>query len=181
MSNKVTATNVSRYSSQQNKIRRLEWSLQPLIHWMQIFGIYLPEDSTIKTSPVSSTFRFIHKYGLYFVNIGSHFTLLVLTFCWPLNFSLGIENQKQASKKQNITLDWNLSIDNVTFAIYSIGIHSVILLILIKKWNIINQSLLATFEYTAELYNDQVGHSLKFRKLTIAGIFYTLFSVYIKS
>ena len=170
--NKVSATNLARYSKQQNKISDLGWSLNPLIHWMQILGIYLPQDST-KNLLLSSFLRFIHKYGLHLVNIGSHVSLMVLSM-WPLNSSQGIPNQQ---RKKDITLDWNLLIDNVTFAIYSIGIHSSIFLFLITKWKMINQSLLATFENTTELYNKDVCSSLKFRKLSFAGIFYILFSV----
>ena len=172
--NKVSATNLARYSKQQNKISDLGWSLNPLIHWMQILGIYLPQDST-KNLLLSSFLRFIHKYGLHLVNIGSHVSLMVLSM-WPLNSSQGIPNQQ---RKKDITLDWNLLIDNVTFAIYSIGIHSSIFLFLITKWKMINQSLLASFENTTELYNKDVGSSLKFRKLSIAGIFYILFSVFL--
>jgi len=175
--NKVSATNLARYSKQQNKISDLGWSLNPLIYWMRFLGIYLPQDSTKNVLPSSSFFRFIHKYGLYLINIGSHFSLVVLSM-WPLNSSQGMPNQQ---RKKSIALDWNLLIDNVTFAVYSIGIHSAIFLFLITKWKMITQSLLiATFENTTELNKNHFGHSsLQFRKLSIAGIFYILFSVFL--
>ena len=172
MSNKVSTTNLVRYSNQQNKANDIKWSLQPLIHWMQILGIYLPQDST-KMLHISSIFRFIHMYGLFFVNIGSHVCLMVLSI-WPPNVSPGIQNQQP---KKFVTLDWNLLIDNVTFAIYSIGIHSSIFLFTIKTWKMIIQSLLTTSEYTTDFYSYRVGYCLQFRKLSIAGIFYIILSV----
>ena len=151
--------------------KTLDWSLKPLLKFMQI--IFALPPATSKSGKLVSSVCLICRYIAWLITVFLHSFLLFIFFHWG-NFTFFSTSRK---KGFGVTFSWVLLINSGSKAIHSIGIHSILLFSIHKMWTTLYESLQVTenhFKFQRTQYYST------FWKLSVAGVIYIIISVRFK-
>lgn len=99
--------------------KNLQWSLQPILIWFKVIGIYLVPDKF----PVKLV---VHNALLFLINFSSSSSSMLITLQ---------QSGPTYSSHDSASFQWNIFIDYVTYAFHAIGVHLALLLSVQANWN----------------------------------------------
>lgn len=130
------ATRVSPSLHDEQHVRRTKnwfWSIRPLILWMRILGVDLPDAST------SSSRR--HRWPMYIYGLVCFSTHafsqvnIVHSLVFKREYINCNDNPDGLPLYDTVTATWNWIIDFINYAVYGIGIHFMLLTLIRLRWN----------------------------------------------
>ena len=153
---------------QTEKTQDLRWSLNPFLNWSKWIAVLQFPDGK-KESLIS----LIHRYCAWFLTIGTQCSLLFTFLYWdnPHFFSSG--STAGVGNYNRVTFTWTLFINYTNKVVHSIGIHTVIMFLLIKKW----KPLVISLENTENRLGLKKLDYVSVRKFSWICVFYAFLSV----
>lgn len=146
--------------------KNLGWSLKSFVLWMQIIGIHIPNKKNFT--------RILHSFYSYLICLANIAINVMQIICFIYKCKTDSETPNKNSEAEVNIHYFNLLIDNINFAVHSVGIHLVIVFGISRSWSQITDSLIATENFLAQ--NNRVDY-IKLRNVCAAGIIYILISV----
>jgi len=146
----------------QKQCSTISWGLQPLKIWMRI----------ILVLPPSANFSYLFVvFGVWLFNLSVHSAMLFVFLRWDNNTFFATTGKSVFEKA---TFSWLRMINYANNAIHSLGIHSILILMLNTKWKDLEESL----QQSESLFRTSANKTkIKYRKFCVTGIIYTILTV----
>lgn len=149
-----------RTGSSQNR-KSWSWSMQPLVIWIRILGIDIPNNSTTTTS----RYRwFVIFYGTlcFLIHVGCQVDILYFVMSKSLQNSVEISGYSETT----VTATWNTVTDFINYTIYALGGHLVLLIVIRPRWTKMTQC----FQRSQLIFNEE--SFIRLRYITVFGVGY---------
>lgn len=152
-------------SSRQPSRKSWSWSMEPLVTWIRILGINIPDISTTTTSRHRWFFIF---YGTlcFLINVVCQIDIICFFNSKSVdNSSKGVDGVIDTTKTATY---WNSFTDFTNYSVYSLGGHLVLLIVIQPRWAKMTQC----FQRTSLIFNDE--NFTRLRHITVFGIGYVV-------
>ena len=149
-----------------------EWSIRPMIIWLHIIGVDLPDCSA--TSSVHRTRRWlILVYRIFWFLCHISCQIHILYYMYPMLLRALLHNQIDnfISYLDTTTAIWNLIIDFSNYSIHGIGIHVILLIVIRAQWI----DTIKTFQRLNVIFADE--NWIRIRKISFVGVIYVILQV----
>ena len=147
------ATRVSPSLHDEQHVRRTKnwfWSIRPLILWMRILGVDLPDAST--SSSRRHRWLLMSIYGLVCFSTHAFSQVnIVHSLVFKREYINCNDNPDGLPLYDTVTATWNWIIDFINYAVYGIGIHFMLLTLIRLRWN----GLGNTFHQYQNVFTDE--------------------------
>ena len=149
-----------------------EWSIRPMIIWLHIIGVDLPDCSA--TSSVHRTRRWlILVYRIFWFLCHISCQIHILYYMYPMLLRALLHNQigNFISYLDTTTAIWNMIIDFANYSIHGIGIHLILLTVIRVQWI----DTIKTFQRLNIIFADE--NWIRIRKISFVGVIYVILQV----
>lgn len=141
-----------------------EWSIRPLILWIRILGVDLPDGNYRR-----------HRWWMY-VYGGICFSSHAISQCDILHFVLyewkQVNNQESGELIHGtITATWNWIVDFMNYAIYGVGINFMLLTLIRLRWNRLKKS----FQHFKIIFTEE--NYVRIRQMSSFSVIYAILLV----
>lgn len=172
VSQTVMATRTSSFSVETpNFFCCWEWSVRPLIIWLHILGVDLP-DAIYSSKSYCRWLSLAYRIFCFLLHTSGEINSLLYYLLGTKNdvHFLSLE-QTYGAIYITTTATWNWAIDFINYAVHGIGIHVILVTVVRAQW----VDLTKIFQRLQEILPDE--NYIRIRRLSSFGVAYIIFIV----
>lgn len=162
---------ISRESSSVRELpvtsaRCWSWSIQPLVTWIRILGVDIPDFSTENRRCYHRWFSFVYGILCFFVHLTCQFDVLYVLFRQRM------ETLRQTKEEFESAIDsWNLIFDYINYTINAVCGHLILLTIIRPRWI----AMMEHFQEAQLYFNEE--HYVRIRNVSLRSVVFVILIV----